>query len=139
MNELYELIEDVLHGWVFTAEGTEMQMVIEVAWRRCDPWAIELTFPGRDGDVVWLIGRDLLLAGLLAPAGHGDVRVFPSGPDERAALHLSSPNGQLFIELEEFELEDFLNDTYTAVPAGEELLWIPLDQELAELLDGSEL
>lgn len=133
-----ELVDD-LFAWATALDGTEVPMVIVAGWWRCDPWAVELTFLPGHGEVVWLISRDLLRDGLTAPVGEGDVLVFPSDVCGRTALDLSSPNGHAVIALDTEALREFLTATYDAVPAGEELLWIPLDQELTELLNGSEL
>lgn len=132
-----ELIEDDLHAWLIGADGRELPVVVFAAWWHADPWAVELTF--HRSDAVWLIGRDLLGDGLADPVGEGDVRVFPSEFDGRTALDLSSPSGHALIELDTAALRALLDATYDAIPAGEELLWIPLDQELADLLNGSEL
>lgn len=138
MNELYELTED-LPAWMFGTDGTELSLPVAAAWWRCDPWAIALTFQSGSHDVVWLLSRDLIYEGLTTSAGEGDVRVYPSGVWGRTVLRLSSPDGRAEISLDEEDLREFLTATFDAVPAGEELLWVPLDQELTDLLNGSAL
>jgi Streptomyces sporulation and cell division protein, SsgA len=65
-------------------------------WTSTDPHTVALVFrPGTPAEVTWLVGRDLLAAGVRGPAGLGDVSVLP---DLRSGTHrelvLSSPQGR---------------------------------------------
>src|ERR671919_696784 len=47
-------------------------------WTSTDPHTVALVFhPGAGTEVTWLVGRDLLAAGVAGPAGLGDVSILP--------------------------------------------------------------
>jgi hypothetical protein len=66
------------------------------------------------GPVEWVIGRDLLTAGLEGPAGEGDVQLVPGA----AALwvDLLSPHGTVLLRGSLRRAEDFLARTWKACP-----------------------
>lgn len=92
--------------------------------------------PGMDDDgVEWLLSRELLRAGLTAPVGDGDVRIWPA----RAALdvlylQLRAPSGEALFELSAGVVDDFLRETERLVPAGTESDALHVDAELLALL-----
>src|SRR3954467_6340148 len=105
-----------------------------------DPFAVRITFgdtgtgAGDDG-VTWLVGRELLRLGLGAPAGDGDVRVWPaSATADVLFLHLRAPSGEALFELSRATLAAFLRETEALVPSGSEAAVLDLDDELATLL-----
>ncbi|WP_236242643.1 SsgA family sporulation/cell division regulator [Streptomyces sp. CC228A] len=108
-----------------------------LSYDRRDPFAVRMAFPAEatlEGvEVVWEFSRDLLLAGLGAPAGTGDVRVRPFGRD-RAVLEFHAPEGVAMVEARAADLHHFLTRTRHVVPLGFEHLFLDLDHELAELL-----
>jgi hypothetical protein len=90
-----------------------------------------------DGGVEWLLSRELLRAGLTAPVGDGDVRIWPA----RAALdvlylQLRAPSGEALFELSSSVVDDFLRETERLVPAGTESDALHVDAELLALLHG---
>jgi sporulation and cell division protein SsgA len=107
-----------------------------------DPFAVRITFgdvgvgPGSaDDGVTWLVGRDLLRAGLDRPAGDGDVRVWPaSATADVLFLHLRAPSGEALFELSRATLAAFVRETEALVRFGAEGAELDLDQELAALL-----
>jgi hypothetical protein len=85
-------------------------------WSSTDPHTVAVVFrPGTRGEVVWLVGRDLLAAGVHGPAGLGDVSVLP---DLRSTAHrelvLSSPQGRRAFRMPVAALVAFLDRTRTA-------------------------
>ncbi|WP_420188289.1 SsgA family sporulation/cell division regulator [Saccharopolyspora spinosa] len=55
---------------------------------------------GTDGQVDWVIARDLLVDGLIAEAGEGDVRIGPRrGFPGLVVIEMSSPSGQASFEV----------------------------------------
>jgi hypothetical protein len=105
-----------------------------------DPYAVRITFGSARGGkdaVTWLIGRELLRAGLDQPTGEGDVRV---GPTEASSdvlfLHLRAPCGEALMELSRTALAAFVRGTETLVPFGAEGAAVDLDEALAALLAG---
>lgn len=106
-----------------------------------DPYAVTVSFhtgsgtPG--GEVVqWTFARQLLSDGVTAPAGEGDVQVWPSsaGASTVVCLSLSSPSGRALFEVPLTDLVEFLQRTYQAVPTGAESDHVDVDAELALLL-----
>jgi len=106
------------------------------------PFAVRITFgdagvgPGSaDDGVTWLVGRDLLRAGLDRPAGDGDVRVWPaSATADVLFLHLRAPSGEALFELSRATLAAFVRETEALVRFGAESAELDLDEELAALL-----
>jgi len=121
-----------------------------LVYEASDPYAVKVRFgdggepeepgfdePEDDGGVEWLLSRELLRAGTSAPAGDGDVRIWPA----RAALdvlflQLRAPSGEALFELSAGVVGDFLRDTERLVPVGEESGRMQVDDELIALLQG---
>ncbi len=105
-----------------------------------DPYAVQISFysgPETHSDVVpWTFARQLLSQGVAAPAGEGDVQVWPSASSGSAlvCLSLSSPSGRALFEVPLADLVQFLGQTYEAVPTGGESAYLDIDAELALLL-----
>ncbi|MGW1163545.1 SsgA family sporulation/cell division regulator [Streptomyces sp. NPDC002519] len=68
---------------------------------------------GLPGPHEWIFPRDLLEKGLRAPAGRGDVRIWPCGRVQ-AVMELHSPRGVEVVQFESKELVHFLQRTYLA-------------------------
>jgi hypothetical protein len=93
--------------------------------------------PDPDEGVEWLLSRDLLQAGLAAPAGEGDVRLWPARPPADVLyLELRAPSGQALFELSRAGVAAFLRRTTLLVPFGTEGAHVCVDDELAALLSG---
>ena len=105
-----------------------------------DPYAVQVAFHtggAGNGDVVqWTFARQLLSDGVSAPAGEGDVQVWPSTSNGApvVCLSLSSPSGRALFEVPLGDLVEFLGRTYEAVPSGGESDHVDVDAELALLL-----
>ncbi|MFB7597691.1 SsgA family sporulation/cell division regulator [Streptomyces sp. NPDC056160] len=80
-----------------------------------DPRSVRIALPGfRE----WTFPRSLLEQGLRAPAGTGEVRVWPCGRVQTVVeFHLA--RGVAVVQFETKSLLRFLRRTYTAVPATE--------------------
>jgi hypothetical protein len=102
-----------------------------------DPYAVRVGMQIDGCRIEWLMGRELLQAGLLEAAGLGDVCVHP-GVDENGApvvhLELSSPDGDAVLVVPALELAQFLEASYRSVPAGTETSLLDIDAALIELL-----
>src|SRR4051812_1224959 len=68
-----------------------------------DPYAVSIMFGsarvGGEDPATWLIGRELLRAGLDQPTGDGDVRVGPTARSDVLFLYLRSHSGEALMEL----------------------------------------
>lgn len=117
--------------------GRNVEVPTTLGYRADDPYAVSLTFHSNAGDVEWIVARALLLQGLAAPAGEGDVKVYPSIDDHAqavAVLDFCSPDGRLVAQAPTHELQTFLARTFAAVPVGTESQYLDVDALIAELL-----
>jgi hypothetical protein len=109
---------------------------VELRYDTGEPLAVTMSFC-RDG-LEWTLGRDLLRAGMAAPAGEGDVRIRPSAHERGLVLfHLESPSGQANFGAFRFELDEFLAHSATLVPFGTEIEWLGIDSVIARVLAGN--
>jgi hypothetical protein len=104
-----------------------------------DPYAVRITFGSPRVDfedaVTWLIGRELLRAGLDRVTGDGDVRVGPTAArSDVLFLQLRAPSGEALMELSRTGLAAFIRGSETFVPFGAEGAAIDLDEELAVIV-----
>lgn len=107
-----------------------------LSYAASEPYAVTALFRTADGDVAWVFGRDLLEDGMSAPAGEGDVAVWPSTSQGTRVicLSLASPSGSALLEADLAAVQAFLDDSYRLVPLGSEGDLLDLDAELAALL-----
>ncbi|MEU8913815.1 spore wall synthesis regulator SsgD [Streptomyces nigrescens] len=105
-------------------------------YQPADPLAVRMSFPPEislDGSAVdWAFARELLDEGLRVPAGRGDVRVRPSGPD-RTVMEFHADEGIAMVQLKTADVRRFLARSYEAVPAGAEPAYLGMERGLAEL------
>ncbi|MEU5211630.1 SsgA family sporulation/cell division regulator [Streptomyces sp. NPDC020742] len=105
-------------------------------YRPADPLAVRMSFPPEislDGSAVyWTFARELLDEGLREPAGRGDVRVRPAGPD-RTVMEFHADEGIAMVQLRTADLRRFLARSYASVPAGAEAAHLGMERDLAEL------
>ena len=102
-------------------DGSVEPMNVDLHYRSDDPHAVTMRFQARDQESIWLVGRELLADGLLAPAGIGDVRLRPEHGDV-LVLELFTEDSHAVFHLSADELGRFLDSTYAVVPAGQEVL-----------------
>ncbi|MFE1249525.1 SsgA family sporulation/cell division regulator [Streptomyces sp. NPDC058735] len=77
-----------------------------------DPGRVRVGLPGTGGRE-WTFDRRLLEEGLRAPAGSGEVRVWPCGRVQ-AIVEFHSPQGVSVVQFERQALLRFLRRTYMA-------------------------
>lgn len=100
-----------------------------------DPWAVSLDFG--EGSVHWTFARDLLIEGLDAPAGIGDVQVWPTVDADGIAttvLGLSSPDGVALLQGPTRPLALFVARMLDRVPLGAESTLVDFDHELTSIV-----
>ena len=130
-------ITRVLSLELIDANGTATPLAAEVCYDPSDPYAVAAHFRAGDSEVQWVFARDLLIQGIDAPTGDGDVHIWPClDATGRAAtiIELSSPDGQAVIQARAVELRDFLNQSEALVPCGTESSHVDVDATLAQLL-----
>jgi hypothetical protein len=119
--------------------GPSLPVIAGLRYDSNDPWAVRVAFQtGGEGDgiVEWMFARQLLTDGVAKACGDGDVRVWPAlhGTDRVVNLAMASPSGSALFEIDRDALVEFLQQTYLAVPTGNESDAVDLDAELALLL-----
>ena len=123
------------------ADTSPVPVRAQLRWRIADPYVVRMTFETGNPNqpqVPWELSRELLAEGLIRPAGPGDVRITPEGQNPKTLLlQLRAPRGQVKFRVDAWELAEFLDATFDALPLGRELLWVPLDAEITALLDAA--
>ncbi|SNS62552.1 Streptomyces sporulation and cell division protein, SsgA [Geodermatophilus saharensis] len=123
--------------------GSWTEVPAVLSYEVSDPFAVRIGFgePGDPADdgITWLLGRELLTAGLEHPAGDGDVRLWPARTSgDVLYLHLRAPSGEALFELSRATVAAFLQQTEALVPTGQETAALDVDEELAVLLGGGD-
>ncbi|MDF3301342.1 SsgA family sporulation/cell division regulator [Streptomyces tropicalis] len=130
------ILEQPVRARLITADDGELPVPATLRYSRTDPLAVRLAFPPEvclgGAAVVWTLARALLEQGLRGPAGAGDVRIRPGGPD-RTVVELHSSAGLALLRFDTAELNSFLLRTYGVVPDGEEDVAEAIDRGLHAL------
>jgi len=125
---------DVVFDRVFAdLDVSPVPVRVELGYTAASPLVVQALFDTGDELVEWLIGRDLLRAGLTEPVGIGGVVVQPA-PGGRVLIELASPDGDSMFSVPADALHEFLNATFAEVPAGSEVELIDLDTVIQGLL-----
>lgn len=121
-----------------TADDHEIPVPATLGYTTEDPLAVFMDFPpdvALDGEgVTWTFARSLLADGLDAPAGRGDVHLWPCG-GARTVLELHSPHGLALLRFDTAVLRRFLLRSYAVVPCGQEDLEAVVERGLSSLFD----
>lgn len=132
-------IEQTVQARIIAAPPAARDISVGLRYDTNDPVAVRVVFPSdaalEDEEASWALARELLDAGLRAPAGDGDVHVRPCGQD-RTVIELRAQEGVALVEFSAGDLRRFLRHSYAVIPRGEEHLTLDLDGELATLLGG---
>ena len=125
---------------VVSAGTGEAELDAELRYDPADPFAVSLAIGVECGEpVVWTFARDLLAAGVGAPAGEGDITVEPdfhaSMDDAERMLRITLATDCLATMMTPAAaVVEFLVETYAIVPTGSELDRVDFDAEIAALL-----
>ncbi|GAB3587992.1 SsgA family sporulation/cell division regulator [Amycolatopsis endophytica] len=128
-----EMVEE--HQFV-SLGGYEIPVFSRWSYTTADPYAVTLSFRADRGQwVEWCFARDLLVAGLNGPSGHGDVRIRPSVSDDpdQLLMELESPDGYAVVEFGREAAARFVASTHALVPLGEESALVDVDGFIAEI------
>ncbi|MFJ3723967.1 SsgA family sporulation/cell division regulator [Streptomyces sp. NPDC090045] len=112
-------VEERVRARVITDDPLYRTIPVALRFAPAEPLAVRIVFPadlspeGTDNE--WVFPRALLEAGLQAPTGTGDVRVWPCGRVQ-AVVEFHSPEGVAVIQFDIAALRRFLRRTYA--PAG---------------------
>ncbi|MFE4868736.1 SsgA family sporulation/cell division regulator [Streptomyces sp. NPDC056682] len=119
------------------SEELSFRIPVELTYEAADPYAVRMTFhlPG-DTPVTWAFGRELLLDGINAPTGEGDVRIEPTEQGELCDVRIRlqvGPDRALF-KAGAAPLIAFLDRTDKLVPLGQERTLGDFDGHLEDAL-----
>ncbi|MFK0044965.1 SsgA family sporulation/cell division regulator [Streptomyces sp. NPDC090741] len=111
-------VEDRVTVRVISDDPLFRKIPVALRFAAAEPLAVRIVFPaglspeGTDNE--WVFPRALLEAGLQAPTGTGDVRVWPCGRVQ-AVVEFHSPEGVAVIQFDIAALRRFLRRTNAAV------------------------
>ncbi|MBT2408248.1 MULTISPECIES: SsgA family sporulation/cell division regulator [unclassified Streptomyces] len=110
-------VEERVRARVITDDPLYRTIPVALRFAPAEPLAVRIVFPaglspeGTDNE--WVFPRALLEAGLLAPTGTGDVRIWPCGRVQ-AVVEFHSPEGVAVVQFDIAALRRFLRRTYAA-------------------------
>jgi Streptomyces sporulation and cell division protein, SsgA len=131
-------IDQVTQDMFAVLRGQETPLLTRWTYRSDDPFAVMLSISRPSGRwIEWLMSRELLVAGLAAPAGIGDVRLTPFEDEEFDVLEvrIGDDEGFAALEFDRDLVERFANATYEIVAAGDESAMIDVEAEIEKLTD----
>ncbi|MCX5074976.1 SsgA family sporulation/cell division regulator [Streptomyces sp. NPDC060334] len=121
MTEVTTAVEERVRARVITDDPLYRAIPVLLRFTSAEPLAVRIVFPadlspeGTDNE--WVFPRALLEAGLTAPTGTGDVRVWPCGRVQ-AIVEFHSPEGVAVVQFDLSALRRFLRRTYAPAPAA---------------------
>ena len=124
--------------WMIDQLGGSLLTGAVLEYHPVDPYAVSLVFETPRGVVRWDFSRDLLADGLYAPAGEGDVQLWPCLDTECRSVTMVELYGgtgsQALLQVASRDVRRFLDASYAAVPAGAEGRGVDLDEVVESLL-----
>jgi sporulation and cell division protein SsgA len=131
------MANEVVQQDMFTVlHGQPTPVVTRWGYRASDPFAVTLSVrSGPDRWVDWIVGRELVLAGLEDPTGDGDVRMRPRTVQgyDIVEIEIRSHDGRAVLEVDRDLLRHFLDVTLDLVAIGAEADRMDLDAEIARI------
>ncbi|MCG0063536.1 MULTISPECIES: SsgA family sporulation/cell division regulator [Streptomyces] len=132
-------VEQLAEARLITAQDNEVPVRATLRYTADDPLAVFVDFPAEAAlhgeEVTWTFARALLDQGLRAPAGHGDVQIWPYGRT-RTVLEFHSPHGMALLLFPASTLRRFLVRTYQVVACGQEDVAEVVERGLSALFGG---
>ncbi|WP_197319392.1 SsgA family sporulation/cell division regulator [Saccharomonospora sp. NB11] len=130
--------DNVVHQDQFVyLSGCETPVLSRLTYTPTAPFTVSLAFQVEPDEwVEWEFARDLLITGLHAPAGIGDVRIRPDlspSDDDLLVIELESPDGYAAVEADRSGIQAFVDATLARVPLGYESDRLDLDAVIANL------
>jgi Streptomyces sporulation and cell division protein, SsgA len=116
--------------------GQPAPVVTRWTYTVADPFAVSLSVrTSNDRWVEWLVGRDLVVAGLDAPTGEGDVRMGPQIVQsyDIVEIEIRSSDGRAVLEVDRDLLRHFVEASVELVALGDEMRHIDLDREIDKI------
>ena len=138
MNERCEdpLVTAELSARVLWPGSGSVAARIHLQYRSTDPFAVQMTIRVRGNEPsTWTFGRELLDDGLRRASGVGDITVEPCPQAPTVLLHVTLRDdvSEAALELRRAPIAEFVSETYDAVPAGHERLFLLVDDDVSAL------
>ncbi|GAB3437020.1 SsgA family sporulation/cell division regulator [Actinophytocola sediminis] len=127
---------DAVHAELVSLYAGSTPVRSRWSYRADQPFTVVAAFQtDRNRWVEWVFSRDLLVEGLSAAAGMGDVRLHPLTDRglEMLVVEIESPEGYALLELDHDGVADFLAATASIVPLGEESAHFDIDGLIDEI------
>lgn len=124
-------------GTIIDDLGHEHAVTCVLDYGLDDPFAVTLTVTTSRRAVPWTFARELLTESLYAPAGAGDVHLWPTldaDGNAMVAVELTNASVVALILVSSRDVAAFLDASYLAVASGEESLGSDFDLALQNLL-----
>ena len=135
MNENTKI--DSVHQDMFAVlHGQETPLLTRWTYRADDPFAVMMSIARPSGRWIdWLISRDLIVDGLCAPAGIGDVRLTPftDGEFDVLEVKIGDDEGFASLEFDRSLIQRFLDATCEIIPLGVESSVIDVEAEIVKI------
>ena len=132
---LYDVVE-VVAMQLISSDASVIPVSASLSFRTSDPYTVRVVFTGPQTRSTWLLGRELLVQGMLAisdaPAGTGDVQVWRDDDPDFALISLSGVEGSALLAAPTSPLEAFLSRTEQLVPFGSES--VRMETEISALI-----
>ena len=135
-NNAPALVSQVLMLELVDPSGAIAPLETELSYDPADPLAVTATFATIAGRVRWTFGRDLLIEGLVAPAGDGDVHVWPWVEKDGTSvviMELCSPGGEALVQGRAADIAAFVEQTTRSVAPGTEDALLDVDAAIAAI------
>ncbi|MFD8396191.1 SsgA family sporulation/cell division regulator [Streptomyces sp. NPDC059680] len=134
------LEQPVCARMIISAEQ-DFSVPLTLRYTSTDPLAVHMDFPSEAThdrvDITWSFSRDLLWTGMTAPAGEGDVHIWPCGQSS-TVVEFYGAHSMALLQFDTEVLLCFLLRTYLAVAAGQEEVGPAIDRCLSVLAERRE-
>jgi len=134
------LVSQVLLLELVDPSGAVAPLETELSYDPADPLAVSAIFSTVAGRVRWTFGRDLLIEGLVEPAGDGDVHVWPCVDNDGNSvviIELCSPDGEALVQGRTADITAFVERMTSSVAPGAESALLDVDAAIAAILSGN--
>ncbi len=131
------LVSQVLLLELIDPSGAVAPLETELTYDPADPLAVSATFVTVAGRVRWTFSRDLLIEGLVEPAGDGDVHVWPCVDNDGhnvVIIELCSPDGEALVQGRTGDITAFVERMTRSVAPGAEGQLLDVDGAIAAIL-----
>ncbi|MFG2768075.1 SsgA family sporulation/cell division regulator [Streptomyces rubiginosohelvolus] len=122
-------------------EDVWVPVLLDLIYEKEDPFAVELVFQAPSGVMArWHFSRDLLISGLHAGVGAGDVKIWPSQETSAGSvlfIRLGQQGAHALVATRRASVSEWLARSLIAVPVGQEMADVDWAEEHRLLVRGA--